>query len=122
MGNARISGAAEKLKARLQGDLRLAMKAKSSNEMKVLRLLISAIDNAEAPPLASYNKAATWHDFRSGSAETARLSLDPAQIRKIIQSEIEEREQSAIELDKAGRPDVAATLREEISIIGRYVA
>lgn len=117
----RPAGAADELKSRMQADLRSAMKAGRSSEVKVVRLLIAAIDNAEAPPLSGDDQRAKQHDFQSGSAETSRLSLDSSRLQQVIGQEIDEREQSADDLDRAGRPDAARMLRAEISIIARYL-
>lgn len=43
--------AATEMKARLRADLRAAMKSRNTTEAKVIRSLVAALDNAEAPAL-----------------------------------------------------------------------
>lgn len=113
---------AEAMKARLRDDLRAAMKGKRSHEATLIRSLIAAIDNAEAPPAQEQGTAAAFHRFRSGSAEVERLSLNHMQVRQVLLAEIDERELAAAELEGLGKMDRAAALRAEILIARRYLA
>lgn len=114
--------AAETMKARLRADLRAAMKDKRSGEAKIIRSLVAAIDNAEAPPTQKEETAPTLHRFHSGSAEVERLRLDGAQVRQALLAEIDERELAAAELERLGKTDRAAALRAEVLIAMRYLA
>lgn len=109
------------MKLRMRADLREAMGEGRTGEIKVIRSLIAAIDNAEAP--ASKPGQSTGHDvqFRSGSAEVARLELSAARIAEILLAEIEEREQAAAEMDRLGKPGHAQTLRTEAALARRYL-
>lgn len=118
----RQENAAETMKARLRADLRAAMKDKRSSEARVIRSLVAAIDNAEAPPAQKQRTGPTFHRFRSGSAEVERLLLDSAQMRQVLLAEIGERELAAAELEGLGKMDRAAALRAEILIARRYLA
>lgn len=46
-----MTDAAPAMKTRLRADLRAAMKAGRASEARLIRALVAAIDNAEAPPL-----------------------------------------------------------------------
>jgi uncharacterized protein len=54
--------------------LGVALNEKRSAEAKVIRALVTALDNAEAPPVQATQSATHQHDFRSGAAEAERLS------------------------------------------------
>lgn len=114
--------AAETMKTRLRDDLRAAMKGKRLHEAKLIRALVAAIDNAEAPPAQMEDTGPTFHRFRSGTAEIERLLLDHTRVRQILLAEIREREAAAAEFERLEKHDRAAALRAEISIVRRYVA
>ncbi|MBK1866781.1 GatB/YqeY domain-containing protein [Taklimakanibacter albus] len=114
--------AAEAMKTRLRADLRAAMKDRRSGEADVLRSLVSAIDNAEAPPTQKEEIMSSLHRFRSGSAEVERLLLDGAQVRQVLLAEIQERELAAAEFDRLEKTVRAAALRAEVAIVRRYLA
>ena len=109
------------MKGRLRADLRTAMKERRAVEAKVIRALIAAIDNAEAPPAREERTALTRHDFRSGSAEIERLLLSGAQVHGVIVADIQERERAAAEMVRLGMMDRAEALRAEAVIAKRYV-
>lgn len=113
--------AAQTMKSRLRADLRGAMKAGNADEAKLIRSLIAALDNAEAPPVRAGTGAMDQHRFRDGSAEIARLDLEAAQVRAILAAEAAERDQAAAEMDRLARPDRAAALRAEAHLARRYL-
>lgn len=118
----RQEDAAATMKDRLRADLRAAMKDRRPSEAKVIRSLVSAIDNAEAPPTQKEETGSTLHRLRSGSAEVERLRLDSAQVRQVLLVEIRERELAAAELERLGKTDRAAALCAEVLIAKRYIA
>lgn len=109
------------MKAQLRGDLLVAMKGRQVMDAKVIRALIAAIDNAEAPPAVAA-PALTQHQFASGSAEVKRLVLNPAQVQAIVLADVAEREQAAAQMDRLGQTARAEELRAEALVAGRYVA
>jgi uncharacterized protein len=109
------------MKARLRADLRTAMKDRRAIEAKVIRALIAAIDNAEAPPAHEGQTALAHHHFRSGSAEIERLLLSGAHVHGVIVADIYERERAAAEMERLGIMDRAEALRAEAVIAKRYV-
>jgi uncharacterized protein YqeY len=117
-----MSGDAGKdMKARLRADLGTAMKDRRTIEAKVLRELIAAIDNAEAPPTQEGQTALAHHDFRSGSAEIERLLLSGPDVHGVIVANIHERERAAAEMERLGMMDRAGALRAEAVIAKRYI-
>jgi uncharacterized protein YqeY len=109
------------MKAWLRADLRTAMKGRRTIEAKVIRALIAAIDNAEAPPAHEGQTALTHHHFRSGSAEIERLLLSGARVHDVIAADIQEREHAAAEMERLGMMDRAEALRAEAVIAKRYL-
>lgn len=113
--------AGQEMKARMRADLIAAMKAGRTGEARLIRALVAAIDNAEAPPLPAGHRAADQRQFRDGSAEIERLSLCSAQVRAVLAAEIEEREHAADEMRRLQKPDRADALDAEAQFARRYV-
>jgi uncharacterized protein YqeY len=112
-----VSAAA--LKERLRGDLKAAMQAKAAAEVRLLRTLIAALDNAEAVPGASkYVPRA----FGETGTEVARLQLDGAAVEGILAAEIDTRLAAAADYDRHGASVEAQRLRDEADLIARYRA
>lgn len=108
------------MKARLRADLRVAMKGGRTDEAKVIRALVAALDNAEAPPAREGSMAAPHH-FHSGSAEVERLLLSWSDVRDVLLAEIHERECAASEFDQLQRSDRAEALRADALVVRRYI-
>lgn len=113
--------AASDMKARLRIDLRAAMKARNATEARVIRSLVAALDNAEAPSLPPGPPAALPHEFARRTAEVERLRLTGPQVRDVLLSEIHERERASAAFDLLGKGDHANTLNEEARVIRRYL-
>lgn len=113
--------AGAEMKNRLRADLREAMKGGRASEAALIRVLLAAIDNAEAPPLDGSRKAADQHRFRDGSAEVERLSLSEAAVRAILAAEVLERETAADEMMRLNKADRAEALRAEALLARRYI-
>jgi uncharacterized protein len=109
------------MKSRLRGALTVAMKEKNTSEASLLRVLIAAVDNAEATPVQAERPSLVRHDFWDGSAEVERLFLDEDRVRAIISNEIAARECAADEFDRLGKTDRADRLREEAAIGRKYL-
>lgn len=123
MGNTSMpADAAQAMKARLRADLLVAMKARRGLEAKILRALVAAIDNAQAPPARSLPPTLLHHDFHAGSAEVERLCLSRADLRQVLLAEIDERERAAAELESLKQRDRAEALRVEALVARRYLA
>ena len=115
-----INTAGEEMKLRLREDLKAAMKERRGEEVKVLRGLIAALDNAEAPEVVQKGLAIEQMGG-VGSVEVRRLALDADRVREVLAAQAEERETAAVELDRVGRADVAAVSRAEAAVIRRYL-
>ena len=113
--------AGREMKIRLRTDLRRAMKDGSPAETMLIRALIAALDNAEAPPIQVDQKMTDQHRFSDRSAETERLRLSAVQVRAILTTEAREREAAAAEMVRLNRPDRADALRTEALIARRYM-
>lgn len=113
--------AAAAMKARIRLDLTAAMKARRAAETGVLRALLAALDNAEAVPVGQAHDRHVVRAFGDPSAETPRLLLNEADVRRLLQREAAEREDAAIELERLGELDDAQRLRREASLVERYL-
>ncbi|MFG1426562.1 hypothetical protein [Roseixanthobacter glucoisosaccharinicivorans] len=112
---------AEALKVRLRKDLRDAMVAREPVRVRVLRLLVSELDNAQAVPLASEHKTYVVRDFGDPSVEVPRLSLTADAVRRLLELEIAARHAAAAEMAGVGQLAQADVLREEARIIDAYL-
>jgi hypothetical protein len=109
------------MKARMRDDLLEALKAKRTDEVAVLRCLLAAIDNAEAPAIASVSPAEPTS--RSGaSAEIERLLLTQTELGEVVRREREDRERAAGELASLGQRNRADALLRQAVFVGRYLA
>lgn len=81
----------------MRADLLAAMKDKRSAEVRTIRALIAAVDNAEAPPMPAGNN----------STEVERLLLSDADVRDVLLRELNEHETAAAEMEKLGARNAA---------------
>lgn len=117
-----LDDAGTEMKARLRADLRAALKDRNALDVKVIRSLVAALDNAEAPAIPQERTASMQHQFASGSAEVERLRLTWPQVREVLAAELQEREHAADGFDRLDMLERSATLREEAGVIKRYLA
>jgi uncharacterized protein YqeY len=109
------------MRARLRADLVVAMRSRRTLEVALIRELVAAIDNAEAPLGLAASATSARHEFGSGSAEVERLVLSSGDVRDLLLKEIERRERAAGEFERLGEAERAAALRGEALIAKRYV-
>ena len=105
------------LKDRLRTDLKAAMQARESGEIRVLRTLIAALDNAEAVPGEDKYVPRAFGD---PGAEVQRLQLDDEAIGMLLTTEVETRLAAASDYERHGEIAEAARLRDEATLIERY--
>jgi uncharacterized protein YqeY len=108
------------LKVRLRADLKAAMQAKASDEVRLLRMLIAALDNAEAvaePPKTFGSRA-----FGDPSGEVARREIDAPALEGLLLAEIDARLAAAEDYNRHQQAAEAARLRKEAELIARYRA
>lgn len=114
------------LKERMRADLKAAMHSKASHEVRLLRTLIAALDNAEAIP-GQHDEGSTisafgTRAFDDPSGEVPRLHLDEVAIGQLLSGEIEARLQAAADFVRHGEATEAQRLRDEADLIARYCA
>lgn len=97
-----MSNAQESVKARLQADLTVAMKARDEVATSTIRMLRAAITNAEV-------------------AGDEAVELTDDQAIAVLRSEAKKRTESAEVYEQAGRDESAAKERSELVIIERYL-
>ena len=115
MTDGKKDAAGERMKSRLRADLRVTLREARIAEVKVLRTLITAIDDAEAPPLKGGGGLA------DGAAERSYRPLGEGDVRRVLLSDIAERERAAVEFETVGRADLAEALRLEALVVKRYL-
>jgi uncharacterized protein YqeY len=109
------------MKARLRANLRSAMKEGKTAEARLIRALIAAIDNAEAPAIPKEHMTPVRHDLPAHSAEVERLLLNSSDVRQVLLREVHERECAAAELKHLQQIDRAEALRAEALLARRYI-
>lgn len=113
--------AADVLKARLRGELRLAMRAKEARRVRVLRALIAALDNAQAVPPEDRHTRYEVRSFGDRSAEVERLRLGETEVGRLLTQEITARTEAADQLLALGQIERAAELRAEAAVVAQWV-
>jgi uncharacterized protein YqeY len=88
------------LKARIQEDIKTAMRAHERERLAVLRLVSAAIKQKEVDE---------------------RIELDDSQVLAVLDKMVKQRRESLEQYEKAGREDLAATERYELGLIGEYL-
>ncbi len=94
------------LKERIQHDLTGAMRARDETRKSTLRMLISAVRNAEIPP--------------EGTTEATAIALGDAEVTEIVLRQVKQRRDSIEQFRKAKREDLAAKEEAELSILLEY--
>lgn len=112
---------AETLKARIRADLTAAMKARDSAQASLLRVLLAALDNAEAVPVGTGHDRYEERAFGDPSVEVPRIVLSPEEVAALLERERAERETAAAEFEALGRPDDTLRLRQEALCVARYL-
>jgi uncharacterized protein YqeY len=107
-------------KERIRTDLRSAMRAGALLEVRALRALVAAIDNAQAVPVGDLHARYVVHRFGDSSAEVPRVRLTEDDIQTIIEKEMQLRHAAACELERCSKSEAASEAREEADILARY--
>ena len=98
------------LKQRLDADLRAAMREHDETRRNTLRLLLTAVRNAEIPP------------EKSGGADgPSRVELDDEAVLQIIQRQVKQRLDSIEAYNKANRKDLSAVEEAELVVLRAYL-
>ena len=96
------------LKQRLDADLRDAMRAGDETRKGTLRLLLTAVRNAEIPP-------------EKGAAGPQRVELTDEAVLQIIQRQVKQRLDSIEAYNKANRADLSAIEDAELVVLRAYL-
>lgn len=96
------------LKDQLNADLRDAMRAGEETRKSTLRMLITAIRNAEIPP-------------EGAVAETSRSELDDEAVLNVVRREVKQRRDSIDAYTKANRADLVAREEAELAVLSGYL-
>lgn len=100
---------------RLRSDLTTAMKTGDQTRVRVLRSVLTSIENAAAVPAEGSAEGTV------GYADVPRLTLDRARVVQVLEAEVREREEGAVTYDSVGRHEEAATLRTEAELLLGYL-
>jgi hypothetical protein len=96
------------LKDQLNADLRDAMRANDDTRKTTLRLLITAIRNAEIPP-------------EGVTAAMSRAELDDAAVLNVVRREVKQRRDSIDAYTKANRQDLVSKEEAELAVLSAYL-
>jgi uncharacterized protein YqeY len=96
------------LKDQLNADLRDAMRAGDETRKTTLRLLISAIRNAEIPP-------------EGAAPDVSRQELDDSGVLNVVRREVKQRRDSIDAYTKANRQDLVVKETAELNILATYL-
>lgn len=88
------------LKAQINEDMKTAMRAKDSERLATIRLLLAAMKQKEVDE---------------------RVELDDAMVVAIVDKMVKQRKDSVTQYEAANREDLASVEREEIVVIERYL-
>ena len=97
-----------KLKDQLDADLRDAMRASDDVRKSTLRMLITAVRNAEIPA-------------EGAAAEASRIELDDEGVLNVVRKEVKQRRDSIDLYAKANRSDLVAKEEAEVSVLSAYL-
>lgn len=104
------------LKQRLRGDLKTAMQSGARDEVRLLRTLVAALDNAEAVPMEGHE----LRRFDKAAGDIVRRGLDEREIAALLARERGERLAAAASFEQLGQPAEALRLRKEAALVARY--
>ncbi|HEY7107720.1 MAG TPA: hypothetical protein VH986_15065 [Acidimicrobiia bacterium] len=109
---------------RLQAGLRDAMKQRDKVAVGALRSALGAIANAEAVPdtIATSSAHPIAVSVRGlGAGEAPRRPLSEAEVRDVVDAEIDDRLVSAHRYDDLGQGAAADALRSEAAVLRSYL-
>jgi len=111
----------QELAARLRADLKAAMRGRRVAEVKVLRGLIAAIDDAQAVPVGNLHETYVVRAFGDPSVEVPRRDLGAEELRQLLESESRARLAAAEGYRAAGHHVRAEELTAAAKIVDRYL-
>jgi uncharacterized protein len=109
-----LRGHAMSLKEQINSDLRDAMRSGDERRKTTLRMVISAIRNAEILPSQDF-------DEENVPAEAMRNELDDEAVLNLLRREVKQRRDSIDQFQKAKRQDLVDKEAAEIEILQAYL-
>ena len=100
------------LKNQFNADLRDAMRAGDETRKSTLRMLITAVRNAEIPP---------EREEAAPGDGPQRIDLDDEAVRDVVRKEVKQRRDSIDVYTKANRGDLAAKEEAEVAVLAAYL-
>jgi uncharacterized protein YqeY len=100
------------LKDQLTTDLREAMRAGDDTRKSTLRMLITAVRNAEIPP---------EREDASANDGPQRIDLDDEAVRDVVRKEVKQLRDSIDVYQTANRGDLAAKEEAEVAVLAGYL-
>jgi uncharacterized protein YqeY len=88
------------LKARIQDDMKSAMRAGEKDRLATVRLILAAIKQREVDE---------------------RISLDDAQVLAVLEKMVKQRRESIVQFESGGRADLVAKETAELAVINAYL-
>jgi len=107
------------IREQLKIDLRGAMKARATEDVATLRSVLAAIDNAEAVPVAPTSSSV--EPVIGKSADVPRKLLSAADIRQIVQDEVDERRHASETYRQIGERAEAERLQRAADLLAAYL-
>ena len=104
------------LRTQLKADLRHAMKARQKEAVTALRILLAAIDNAEAVPTDP-----SFVPFTGRTNDVPRKLLTEAHIQQILQAEAAKQREALAEYERLGQEEAAEQIRAELAVMSKYL-
>jgi uncharacterized protein YqeY len=101
------------LKEQLNSDLRDALRSGDETRKSTLRLLLTAVRNAEIPPEQKAGEEAP--------SDAQRRDLDDEAVLNLVRREVKQRRDSIDAYKKAGRSDLASKEEAEVSVLMTYL-
>lgn len=101
------------LREQLEADLRAALRSGDETRKSTLRLLLTAVRNAEIPP--------EREDVTAEAQAPQRLHLDDEAIRQIIRREVKQRRDSIDAYTRAKRRDLVEKEEAELAVLSSYL-
>ncbi len=112
-------------KSHLRTRLKAAMTARQPFVVTVLREVLAALDNAEAPAMpdapAYSDSPIAGSASGLGAGDQARLELSPKAVDALIQREIRERREAAAEYTRLGQSEQADVLTLQADVLAEIV-
>ena len=107
--------ATEELTGRLRADLTAAMRRRDQPAVRAIRTLMSAVSNAEAPPIDDAPR-----EVHGELRQHARRQLGDGDLATIVAAQIADRRDTIATYRANDRADAADELQREVDVLSAY--